>query len=42
MSSYAPDILNLKEPIYVVRPTAVFALDERKFPMATTRWIFGR
>lgn len=40
MSSYAPDMLSLKDPIYVVRPTTVFALDEKKFPKAATRWIF--
>ncbi len=40
MSSMAEDILNLKEPIYVVRPTTVFALDESKFPKSATRWEF--
>ncbi len=40
MSSMAEDILNLKEPIYAVRPTTVFALDEGKFPKSATRWSF--
>ncbi len=40
MSSFEKDILNLKEPIYVVRPTTVFALDEKRFPTTATRWSF--
>jgi nitroimidazol reductase NimA-like FMN-containing flavoprotein (pyridoxamine 5'-phosphate oxidase superfamily) len=40
LSSYKKDILNLKEPIYVVRPITVFGLDEKKFPRAATRWMF--
>lgn len=40
MSSFEEPILTLKEPIYVVRPTVVFALDEKKFQTAATRWRF--
>jgi nitroimidazol reductase NimA-like FMN-containing flavoprotein (pyridoxamine 5'-phosphate oxidase superfamily) len=41
MSSFEEDILNLKEPIYVVRPATVFALDENNFPAGATRWSFA-
>jgi len=40
MSSFEEDILNLKEPIYAVRPKVAFALDESRFPNAATRWQF--
>ncbi len=40
MSSMEEDILNLKEPIYAVRPTVVFGLDEKKFVNSATRWQF--
>lgn len=40
MSSFEEPILSLKEPIYVVHPTAVFGLDEKKFLNAATRWQF--
>lgn len=40
MSSFAKDILNLKEPIYLVRPSIVFGLDEKKSLNAATRWKF--
>jgi Pyridoxamine 5'-phosphate oxidase len=40
MSSFEADIVNLKEPIYLVRPTVVFGLDEKKFQTAATRWRF--
>jgi len=41
MSGFAEDILNLKEPIYAVRPSVVFGLDEKKSLNAATRWQFG-
>ena len=40
MSSFEEPILSLKEPIYVVRPTVAFGLDEKKFLNAATRWRF--
>jgi hypothetical protein len=40
MSSFANDILSLKEPIFLVRPTVVFGLDEKKSLNAATRWHF--
>jgi hypothetical protein len=40
MSAFEKDILNLKEPIYVVRPAVIFALDEKKSLAAATRWRF--
>lgn len=40
MSAFEEDILNLKEPIYVVRPAVIFALDEKKSLNSATRWRF--
>ena len=40
MSGMAADILNLKEPIYAVRPVVAFGLDEKKSLNAATRWRF--
>jgi pyridoxamine 5'-phosphate oxidase-like protein len=40
MSSFAEDILNLKEPIYLVRAAIIFGLDEKKSLNAATRWKF--
>jgi hypothetical protein len=40
MSGFEKDILSLKEPIYGVRPVAVFGLDEKKSLNAATRWQF--
>ena len=40
MSGFEKDILSLKEPIYGVRPVAVFGLDEKKALNAATRWRF--
>jgi hypothetical protein len=40
MSSFEKDILNLKEPIYAVRPVVAFGLDEKKSLNAATRWSF--
>jgi len=40
MASFEEGILSLKEPIYAVRPKVVFALDEKKFQSAATRWVF--
>lgn len=42
MSAYEADILNLKEPIYAVRPLVAFGLDEKKSLNAATRWRFQR
>jgi hypothetical protein len=35
------DILNLKEPIFAVRPSVVFGLDEKRYVNSATRWEFG-
>jgi len=40
MGGMEKDILALKEPIFVVRPKIVFALDEKKSLKAATRWRF--
>jgi hypothetical protein len=40
MSGFEVDILNLKEPVYRVRPAVVFGLDEKKTLNAATRWRF--
>ena len=40
MSGFEADILNLKEPIYGVRPVVVFGLDEKKSLKSATRWRF--
>jgi hypothetical protein len=40
MSGFEADILNLKEPVYAVRPLVAFGLDEKKFLNAATRWRF--
>jgi Pyridoxamine 5'-phosphate oxidase len=40
MSSMEKEILSLKEPIFLVRPTVVFALDEKKSLKSATRWKF--
>lgn len=40
MSAMEKDILSLKEPIYRVRPSRVFALDEKKGINAASRWRF--
>jgi pyridoxine/pyridoxamine 5'-phosphate oxidase len=42
MSGMQRDILNMKEPIYAVRPVVMFGLDEKKSLTAATRWRFGR
>jgi Pyridoxamine 5'-phosphate oxidase len=42
LSSFSTDILNLKEPIYVVHPTVAFGLDEKKSLNAATRWRFAK
>jgi nitroimidazol reductase NimA-like FMN-containing flavoprotein (pyridoxamine 5'-phosphate oxidase superfamily) len=42
MSSMEEDILNLKEPIYAVRPRVVFGLDEKRYVNSATRWEFGK
>ena len=40
MSAFEKDIVSLKEPVYAVRPSAAFGLDERKTLRAATRWKF--
>lgn len=40
MSSFEGDILSLKEPIYRIRPSLAFGLDEKKSMNAATRWKF--
>lgn len=40
MSSMEADILNLKEPIYAIRPTVAFGLDEKATLKTATRWRF--
>jgi len=40
MSSMKEDILNLKEPIYAVRPAVVFGLSEKNSLNSATRWKF--
>jgi Pyridoxamine 5'-phosphate oxidase len=40
MSSMKDDILSMKEPVYTVRPRAVFGLWEKKFMGSATRWKF--
>ncbi len=40
MSAFEADILNLKEPIFLVRPTVAFGLDEKKSLNSATRWHF--
>lgn len=41
MSSFEGDILNLKEPVYAVRPVVGFGLDEKKSLNSATRWRFA-
>jgi Pyridoxamine 5'-phosphate oxidase len=40
MSAFEKDIVNLKEPIYIVRPSVAFGLDEKKSLATATRWRF--
>ncbi|HJY87089.1 MAG TPA: pyridoxamine 5'-phosphate oxidase family protein [Candidatus Acidoferrales bacterium] len=40
MSAFEKDIVSLKEPIYIVRPSVAFGLDEKKSLAAATRWRF--
>jgi len=40
MSSFEEPILSLKQPVYVVRPTVAFGLDENKSLNFATRWRF--
>lgn len=40
MSAFAEDILNLTEPIFLVRPSVIFGLDEKKSLNSATRWAF--
>ncbi len=42
MSAFAADILNLKEPIFEVRPVVAFGLHEKKTLNTATRWRFPR
>jgi hypothetical protein len=41
MSSMKDDILSMKEPVFAVRPTLVFALWEKHFQTKSTRWKFA-
>ncbi len=41
MGGMEEDILNLKEPIFAVRPIVAFGLDEKKSLNAATRWTFS-
>ena len=40
MSGMAADMLNLKEPLFFLRPKVAFAMAEKTFPKSATRWIF--
>jgi hypothetical protein len=42
MSTMAKDILEMKEPVFAVRPKVVFGLYEKKFMSSATRWKFTR
>jgi hypothetical protein len=42
MSGFTADILNLKEPIYVVEPRVAFGLHEKKSLNTATRWHFAK
>jgi len=41
MSGMAKDMLSLKEPVFVVRPTKVFGQAEKTFGKTATRWMFA-
>jgi hypothetical protein len=41
MSDFEADILSLKEPIFVVRPSVIFGLHEKKSLNSATRWTFS-
>jgi hypothetical protein len=41
MSSMEADILSLEEPIFAVRPSVAFGLDEKATLSNATRWHFG-
>jgi uncharacterized pyridoxamine 5'-phosphate oxidase family protein len=40
MSGMADDLLNLKEPVFFLRPKVGFGLWEKKFSTTATRWVF--
>ena len=40
MSSGAEDFVNLKEPVFYLRPKLAFGLWEKKFSTSATRWLF--
>ena len=40
MSGMAEDILNLKEPVFFLRPEVAFGLAEKTFSRSATRWLF--
>ena len=42
MSAFKADILNRKEPIYAVRPSVAFGLEEKKTLNTATRWRFPK
>jgi Pyridoxamine 5'-phosphate oxidase len=40
LGEMAEDLLNLKEPVFYLRPSKAFGLWEKKFATTATRWIF--
>ena len=42
MSAMREDILELREPIFAVRPSVAFGLDEKASMQNSTRWRFDR
>jgi len=41
MSGMADDMLNLKEPVFFLRPKIGFGMAEKTFSKSATRWIFN-
>ena len=40
MSDMMNDLLNLKEPVFLLRPKVAFGMAEKTFSKSATRWIF--
>jgi uncharacterized pyridoxamine 5'-phosphate oxidase family protein len=40
MSGMSGDMLNLKEPVFLLRPKVAFGMAEKTFSKSATRWIF--
>jgi uncharacterized pyridoxamine 5'-phosphate oxidase family protein len=40
MSDMADDMLNLKEPVFFLRPKTAFGMAEKTFSKTATRWLF--